>query len=82
MRGSFEILAKSSKEIEKFFSYGAHYIRFVLDYTHVDGLMFGNVVLNVSICPDLKALSTAAFDGLVRRLKLFMPDLMRQTKIL
>jgi len=44
--------------------------------------MFGNVVLNVSICPDLKALSTAAFDGLVRRLKLFMPDLMRQTKIL
>ena len=74
MRRGFEILAKGSKDIDKFYSYGAHYIRFGLDYPHIYDLMFGNIDLDMSLYPDLKAQSTASFDGLVEGLKSFMPD--------
>lgn len=82
MRGGFEILAISSKDIEKFFSYGAHFIKFGLDCTHIYDLMFDNIELDSSHYHDLKARTSASFDGLVERLKSFLPDLMRKGKIL
>ena len=74
MRRGFEILAKGSKDIDQFFHYGVHYIRFGLDYPNIYDLMFGSTDLDMSLYPDLKAQSNASFDGLVEGLKPFMPD--------
>ena len=74
MRRGFEILAKGSKDIDKFSSYGAHHIRFGLDYPHIYDLMFGNIDLDMSLYPDLEAQSNVSFDGLIEGLKSFMPD--------
>ena len=36
--------------------------------------MFGNADLDMSLYPDLEALSDASFSGIVEGLKSFMPD--------
>ena len=75
MRRGFEILYEGMKDVtNNFSSYGAHYIRFGLDYPHIYDLMFGNTDLDMSLYPDLEALSDASFSGIVEGLKSFMPD--------
>ena len=75
MRRGFEILCEGMKDVtNNFSSYGAHYIRFGLDYPHIYDLMFGNTDINMSLYPDLEALCDASFGGLVEGLKSFMPD--------
>ena len=75
MRKGFEILYEGMKDVtNNFSSYGAHYIRFGLDYPHIYDLMFGNTDLDMSLYPDLEALSDASFSGIVEGLKAFMPD--------
>jgi len=74
MQRGFETLAKGSEDVEQFFSYGVHYIRFGLDYPHIYDLMFGSTNLDISLYPDLKAQSNAPFDELLEGLKSFMPD--------
>ena len=75
VRRGFEIINKGKKNLANNFSgYGAHYIRFGLDYPHIYDLMFGNTDLDMSLYPDLEALSDASFSGIVEGLKAFMPD--------
>ena len=75
MRRGFEILYEGMKDVtNNFSSYGAHYIRFGLDYPHIYDLMFGNTDINMSLYPDLEALCDASFGGMVEGLKSFMPD--------
>jgi len=75
MRKGFEILHEGMKDVtNKFSSYGAHYIRFGLDYPHIYDLMFVNTDLDMSLYPDLEALSDASFSGIVEGLRAFMPD--------
>ena len=75
MRRGFEILYEGMKDVtNNFSSYGAHYIRFGFDYPHIYDLMFGNTDLDMSLYPDLEALSDASFSGIVEGLKSFMPD--------
>ena len=75
MRRGFEILCEGMKDVtNNFSSYGAHYIRFGLDYPHIYDLMFGNTDINMSLYPDLEALCDASFGGIVEGLKSFMPD--------
>ena len=75
MRRGFEILYEGMKDVtNNFSSYGAHYIRFGLDYPHIYDLMFGNTDLDMSLYPDLETLSDASFSGIVEGLKAFMPD--------
>ena len=75
MRRGFEILYEGMKDVtNNFSSYGAHYIRFGLDYPHIYDLMFGNTDLDMSLYPDLEALHDAAFDDVYVALKPFMPD--------
>jgi len=75
MRRGFEILCGGMQDVtNNFSSYGAHYIRFGLDYPHIYDLMFGNIDLDMSHYPDLEAQSLASFDGIVQALKSFMPD--------
>ena len=75
MRKGFEILYEGMKDVtNNFSSYGAHYIRFGLDYPHIYDLMFGNTDLDMSLYPDLETLSDASFSGIVEGLKAFMPD--------
>ena len=75
MRRGFQILNEGMKDLaNNFSSYGAHYIRFGLDYPHIYDLMFGNTELDFSLYPDLKALSETSFGGIVEGLKSFMPD--------
>ena len=75
MRKGFQILYEGMKDLtSNFSSYGAHYIRFGLDYPHIYDLMFGNTDLDMSLYPDLEALSDASFSGIVEGLKAFMPD--------
>ena len=74
LRG-FETLIEGLKDLtNNFSSYGAHYIRFGLDYPNIYDLMFGNTNLDMSLYPDLEALSDASFSGIVEGLKAFMPD--------
>ena len=75
MRRGFKILYEGMEDLtNNFSSYGAHYIRFGLDYPHIYDLMFGNTDLDMSLYPDLEALSDASFSGIVEGLKAFMPD--------
>ena len=75
MRRGFETLNEGMKDLtNNFSSYGAHYIRFGLDYPHIYDLMFGNTDLDMSLYPELEALSDASFSGIVEGLKAFMPD--------
>ena len=62
MRKGVEILFEGMKDINNnFSSYGVHYIRFGLDYPHIYDLMFGNIDFDMSLYPDLEALSSASF---------------------
>ena len=75
MRRGFETLNEGMRDVtNNFSSYGAHYIRFGLDYPHIYDLMFGNTDLDMSLYPDLETLSDASFSGIVEGLKAFMPD--------
>ena len=75
MRRGFQILYEGMEDVtNNFSSYGAHYIRFGLDYPHIYDLMFGNTDLDMSLYPDLEVLSDASFSGIVEGLKSFMPD--------
>ena len=74
MRRGYEKVDEGRKNADTFASFGAHYIRFGLDYPHIYDLMFGNMDLDMSLYPDLKAQSEASFGGLVEGLKPFMPD--------
>ena len=74
MRRGYEIIDEGRKDADTFSSYGAHYIRFGLDYPHIYDLMFGNIDLDMSLYPDLEALHDAAFDEVYLALKPFMPD--------
>ena len=75
MRKGFEIIYNGMKDItNNFSSYGAHYIRFGLDYPHIYDLMFGNTDLDISLYPDLQTLCDASFNGAVEGVKSCMPD--------
>ena len=74
MRRGYEIIYEGRKDADIFASWGAHYIRFGLDYPHIYDLMFGNIDLDMSLYPDLEALHDAAFDEVYLALKPFMPD--------
>jgi AcrR family transcriptional regulator len=75
IRRGFQILYEGMGDLTKnFSSYGAHYIRFGLDYPHIYDLMFGNTDLDMSLYPELEALSDASFSGIFEGLKAFMPD--------
>lgn len=76
MRKGFQSLyegMKGSVNNDNFASYGAHYIRFGLDYPHIYDLMFGNTDLDMSLYPDLAALSDASFGGVVEGVKALLP---------
>ena len=74
IRRGYELLEEGRENTSTFSSYGAHYIRFGLDYPNIYDLMFGNMDLDTSLAPDLQMHSDAAFDGLIEGLKPFMPD--------
>ena len=74
MRRGYEIIYEGRKDADIFASWGAHYIRFGLDYPHIYDLMFGNIDLDMSLYPDLEALHNSAFDEMHLALKPFMPD--------
>ena len=74
MRRGYEIIDEGRKDADTFASWGAHYIRFGLDYPHIYDLMFGNIDLDMSLYPDLEVLSNGSFSGIVEGLKAFMPD--------
>ena len=75
MRRGFQILYDGMKDLTKnFSSYGAHYIRFGLDYPHIYDLMFGSMDLDMSLYPELEALSDASFGGIVKGLNSFIPN--------
>ena len=74
MRRGYEIINQGKKDVDTFAGWGAHYIRFGLDYPHIYDLMFGNIDLDMSISPDLEALHNSALDEMHLALKPFMPD--------
>ena len=74
MRRGYEIIDEGRQDADTFASWGAHYLRFGLDYPHIYDLMFGNIDLDMSLYPDLEALQDAAFDGIYVALDPFMPD--------
>ena len=74
LRG-FQIVYGGMKDLtNNFSSYGAHYIRFGLEYPHIYDLMFECTDINMSLYPDLETLSDASFGGIVEGLKPFMTD--------
>ena len=74
LRG-FQIVYGGMKDLtNNFSSYGAHYIRFGVEYPHIYDLMFECTDINMSLYPDLETLSDASFGGIVEGLKSFMTD--------
>ena len=75
MRRGFQILYEGMEDVtNNFSSYGAHYIRFGVEYPHIYDLMFECTDINMSLYPDLETLSDASFSGIVEGLKSFMTD--------
>ncbi len=78
MRRGFQFLYEGMKDFQAsedaFVSYGAHYIRFGLEYPHIYDLMFGDTDIDMSLYPDLEVVSNASFGGLVEGVKSFMPN--------
>ena len=75
MRRGFQILYEGMEDVtSNFSSYGAHYIRFGVEYPHIYDLMFECTDINMSLYPDLETLSDASFGGIVEGLKSFMTD--------
>ena len=78
LRKGFQFLNEGMKGFQNsdanFASYGAHYIRFGLEYPHIYDLMFGNIDIDMTLYPDLKAVSNASFDGLVEGVRAFIPN--------
>ena len=78
LRG-FQIVYGGMKDLtNNFSSYGAHYIRFGVEYPHIYDLMFECTDINMSLYPDLETLSDASFSGIVEGLKSFMTDRVRE----
>ena len=74
LRG-FQIVYGGMKDLaNNFSSYGAHYIRFGVEYPHIYDLMFECTDIDMSLYPDLETLSDASFSGIVEGLKSFMTD--------
>jgi len=74
LRG-FQIVYGGMKDLtNNFSSYGAHYIRFGVEYPHIYDLMFEYTDINMSLYPDLETLSDASFSGIVEGLKSFMAN--------
>ena len=82
LRKGFQFLNEGMKGLQtsdaNFSSYGAHYIRFGLEYPHIYDLMFGNIDIDMTLYPDLKAVSNASFDGLVEGVRAFIPNKSRK----
>jgi|TARA_B110000914_G_scaffold173560_1_gene154546 AcrR family transcriptional regulator len=82
LRKGFQFLNEGMKGFQtsdaNFASYGAHYIRFGLEYPHIYDLMFGNIDIDMTLYPDLKAVSNASFDGLVEGVRAFIPNKSRK----
>ena len=82
LRKGFQFLNEGMKGFQtsdaNFASYGAHYIRFGLEYPHIYDLMFGNIDIDMTLYPDLKAVSNASFDGLVEGVKTSLPNKSRK----
>ena len=75
MQRGFQIVYGGMKDLtNNFSSYGAHYIRFGVEYPHIYDLMFECTDINMSLYPDLETLSDASFSGIVEGLKSFMTD--------
>ena len=71
----FQIIQEGMKDVtNNFADYGAHYIRFGLNYPHIYDLMFGNTDIDMSLYPDLEALFDSSFMGIIEGLNSFMPD--------
>ena len=70
MRRGYQIINEGRENISTFSSYGAHYIRFGLDYPFIYDLMFGNINLDLSLYPDLETESNESFDGILEGLKI------------
>ena len=77
MRRGLNLLFEGMKGFHSndgFASYGAHYIRFGLEYPHIYDLIFGDTDIDMTLHPELETLSKASFDGLVEGVKAFMPN--------
>ena len=78
LRKGFQFLNEGMKGFQpndaNFTSCGAHYIRFGLEYPHIYDLMFGNTDIDMTLYPDLEALSNASFEGLVEGVKASIPN--------
>lgn len=76
MRRGFETLNQGLGAINAkgagFAAYGAHYIEFGLEHPHIYDVMFGEHGLNTAQYPELKAASTAAFDGAIKGVQAHM----------
>lgn len=72
MRKGFLLMSESRKNLNingNFASYGAHTIRFGLEYPYLYDLMFADSAVDTSLYPDLKAMRKAAFDSIVEGVK-------------
>ncbi len=69
IRRDFQLIYEDMKDSNNdgnFAAYGAHYLRFGLEYPHIYDLMFENTHIDVSLYPHLEPQSNASFNGLVK----------------
>ena len=69
IRRDFQLIYEDMKDSNNdgnFAAYGAHYLRFGLEYPHIYDLMFENTHIDVSLYPHLEPQSNTSFNGLVK----------------
>jgi len=77
MRKGFQLIYEGRKDLHigvNFAAYGALVVRFGIQHPHIYDLMFGNNELNISLYPDLEALSAASFSGIVAGVRGRLPN--------
>ncbi|MBT7604440.1 MAG: TetR/AcrR family transcriptional regulator [Kordiimonadaceae bacterium] len=77
IRKGFQMVYEGMKDLNingNFAAYGAHYVRFGMEFPHIYDLMYGNTDIDMSQYPDIEVVSNASFSGIVEGVKFFMPN--------
>ena len=76
MLKGFQFMSEGQKNPDvdgSFSAYGAQTIKFGLEYPQIYDLMFESKDIDMSLYPDLEAISTASFNGIITGVRAFIP---------
>tara|TARA_Y100000385_G_scaffold102572_1_gene106013 strand:+ start:5834 stop:6403 length:570 start_codon:yes stop_codon:yes gene_type:complete len=76
MLKGFQLMSDVQKNAnvgDNFSKFGAHTIKFGLEYPHIYDLMFETKDIDMSLYPDLEAILNSSFNGIITGVRAFVP---------